>query len=92
MSSIKGYSGETCAEAVANSLKPGEIITFSELFGRVRRMGSWKDETIWQHLMQLVVNLPPARRHWKTAKPFLLLHEDARYELYDPNQHPKTLE
>lgn len=89
---MKGYSGESCAIAILNALKPGEIVSFSDLFERVKSKGAWKNETIWQHLMGLVVNLPPARRHWKTAKPFLLLREDGRYELYDPNKHPKTLE
>jgi hypothetical protein len=88
----KGHQGESCSEAIRASLKPGEIVSFSELFKRVRRRGSWKDETIWQHLMLLVVNLPPARRHWKTSVPFLFLHSDGRYELYDPKIHPQVQE
>jgi len=88
----KGYKGETCAEAIQAVMREGELLRFSELFKRVRQMGEWKDETIWQHLMQCVVNLPPARLHWRSARPFLLLHEDGRYELYNPSIHPKTLE
>jgi hypothetical protein len=88
----KGNQGESCAEAVRSSLKPGEVATFSELYKRIKKIGNWKDETIWQHLIGLIVNLPPARHHWKTAVPFLFLHGDGRYELYDPQKHPKTIE
>ena len=88
----KGNQGESCAEAVRSSLKPGEVAAFSELYKRVKQKGDWKDETIWQHLIGLIVNLPPARHHWKTAVPFLFLHGDGRYEIYDPQKHPKTIE
>ncbi len=88
----KGNQGESCAEAVRSSLKPGEVATFSELYRRVKQRGDWKDETTWQHLISLIVNLPPARHHWKTAVPFRFLHGDGRYELYDPQKHPKTIE
>jgi hypothetical protein len=86
----RGYQGETCAEAIRSEMNPGEIVTFSELLGRIKQKGSWTDDTIWQHLMKLVVNLPPARHHWKSAKPFLFLHGDGRYELYDPKVHPQV--
>ena len=88
----KGNQGESCAEAVRSSLKPGEVATFSELYKRVKQKGNWKDETIWQNLMCHIVNLPPAKYHWKGAVPFLFLHDDGRYELYDPQKHPKTIE
>ncbi len=88
----KGNQGESCADAVRSSLEPGEIVTFSELYMRVKQKGSWKDETVWQHLIGLVVNLPAARYHWKSAVPFLFLHGDGRYELYDPSEHPQTIE
>ena len=88
----KGYYGESCAEAIRSSIKPGEILVFSELFGRVKERGSWKEGTIWQHLMAVVVNLPPARYHWKSVKPFLFLHGDGRYELYNRKQHPAVVE
>ncbi len=88
----KGYHGESCAEAIRTSLKSRELVPFSELFGRVKQKGSWTDGTIWQHLMALVVNLPPARYHWKTISPFLFLHGDGQYELYDQNRHPKPME
>ena len=85
----KGYHNETCAEAVRAAMTPGKVITFSELFGRVARRGPWKDSTIWQHLMSLVVNLPPARHHWPSSRPFLFLREDGQYEIYDPAVHPR---
>ena len=88
----KGYAGETCAEAIRSILKPDEVLSFSQLFDEVKQKGSWKDETIWQHLMLLIVNLPPARYHWKTSKPFLFLHEDGKYELFNPKKHPQVIE
>jgi hypothetical protein len=88
----KGNQGESCADAVRSSLKSGEVATFLELYKRIKKKGNWKDDTIWQHLICLIVNLPPARRHWKTVKPFLFLHGDGRYELYDPQKHPITIE
>jgi len=88
----KGNLGESCADAIRSCLRQGELVTFSDLFRRVKQKGSWKDESIWQDMMALVVNLPPARLHWKSSLPFLFLHGDGRYELYDPNKHPKTIE
>jgi hypothetical protein len=90
MGAPKGRRGETCAAVIRDSLKPGELASFSELCSRVRRRGCWKDETIWQHMMSCVVNLPPARRHWKGSEAFLVIHLDGRYELYDPRRHPKV--
>jgi hypothetical protein len=86
----KGVKGESCAEAIRESIRRGEVLTFSEFFKRVREKGSWKDETIWQHLMALVVNLPPAKYHWPNKRPFLFLHGDGRYSLYDSEIHPKV--
>jgi hypothetical protein len=86
----KGYHNETCAEAVRAALRPGEVITFSELFGRVKRRGHWRDSTVWQHLMSLVVNLPPAKHQWPSANPFLFLRGDGQYELYDLAVHPQV--
>lgn len=83
----KGHRGETCARAIRGAMKPGEILTFSEIWTRLKRRGSWKDFTIWQHLMSLVVNLPPARHRWPSIEPFLFLRGDGRYELYDPQVH-----
>ncbi|MCJ7435842.1 MAG: hypothetical protein MUO77_20370 [Anaerolineales bacterium] len=88
----KGNQGESCAEAIRSSLKSGEIVTFSELYRRVKQRGSWKEETVWQHMMGLIINLPPARHHWKGMNPFLFLHGDGRYELYNPARHPKVVE
>lgn len=88
----KGYQGESCADAIRSSLKPGEIVSFTELFQRTKQKGSWKEESIWQDMMASIVNLPPARRHWKSSVPFLFLHGDGRYELYDANKHPKIIE
>jgi hypothetical protein len=87
----KGNLGESCQEAIQSALEPGEVVTFSELLRRVKLKGSWKDESIWQDLMASIVNLPPARYHWKSSKSFLFIHGDGRYELYDPHKHPKTI-
>ena len=80
----------TCREAVKRAMLElgGGPVTAEELFSRVRSMGDWSDDTIWQHLMCLVVNLPPAYRHWPNApERFLFLGEDGRYGLYDPEKH-----
>lgn len=87
----KGHGGQTCAEAVRASIGTNEVVSASELQNRVNGLGSWKDETIWQHLMSLVVNLAPAREHWKSTRPFLLLRLDGQYELYDESKHPKVI-
>jgi len=63
----EGNRGETCGEAIRDSLQSGEKVSFPDLYDRVRKRGGWKDETIWQHLMSCVVNLPPARKHWKSS-------------------------
>jgi hypothetical protein len=86
----KGYNGETCSNAVRSAIKPGEIVSSSELFDRVHKLGAWSDDTIWQHLIAHVVNLPPARHHYAGFEPFLFLHIDGRYELYDPELHPRV--
>ena len=88
----KGYQDETCAEAIHALVRPGQRLSFLELFKAVKERGTWKDETIWQHLMSLVVNLPPARYHWKRSKPFLFIRGDGRYELYNPKIHPDVVE
>jgi len=86
----KGRQGESCRDAIKVAILPGEVVVYKELFRRVKEMGSWSDETIWQHLMSLVVNLPPARHHWKKSDPFLFLHGDGRYQLYDERIHPRV--
>ncbi len=65
-----GYEGETCDEAVKDSILPGEIPGYSELFDRVAAKGSWREATISRHLMSCVVNLPPARHEWRGRRPF----------------------
>jgi hypothetical protein len=86
----KGFDGQSCSEAIRELVGNGEAITFGQLFAGVKSRGDWKDETIWQHLMGLVVNLPPAGFHWKTMDPFLFLGPDGRYQLYDEAVHPKV--
>ena len=83
-----GVHGEPCSEAIRTSIAPAEIVTFTDLFDRVRKRGRWKENTIWRHLMSCVVNLPPARHEWPGTKPFLFLHPDGRYELFNPQKHP----
>jgi hypothetical protein len=89
---VKGFKGESCAEAIRESIGTKESVRFSELFRRVKERGGWKNETIWQHLMGLVVNLPLARCHWRTMQPFLFVGPDGQYQIYDPSVHPAVLE
>ena len=88
----KGHHGESCSEAIRSLLRPGLRMTYGDLYRSIKQKGDWKDGTIYQHLMGLVVNLPPARRHWKSAVPFLFLHGDGTYELFDARVHPATKE
>jgi len=89
---VKGLNGESCAEAVRSSIKPGEKLSYRELYSRTKSKGAWKESTLQQHLMALIVNLPPARFHWEHVDPFLMLNQDGTYELYDSARHPKTIE
>jgi len=67
----KGRTSETCSEAIRDAFNSAEILSFTDLYQKVTDCGNWKSETIWQHLMGLIVNLPPARYHWHSMKPFL---------------------
>ena len=88
----KGKQGQTCAEAIKACFeKFEEPLSYSRIFQEVKRQGSWKDTTIWRHLMSTVVNLIPARYEWPNKK-FLFLRPDGQYELYDPKKHPKPIE
>ncbi len=87
----KGHTGQTCGEAIRSSIRLDEVVSASELFKRTRKLGDWRAETIWQHLMSLIVNLPPARHHWPSTRPLLFLRSDGQYELYD-RRHPKVVE
>jgi len=88
---VKGLQGESCAEAVRASIKPGEKLSYGELYARTRGKGTWSESTLQRNLMALVVNLPPARLHWKYIHPFLMLNQDGTYEPYDPARHPKVM-
>ena len=87
----KGHKGESCTEAIRLSIKEGEILYPQEIFVRVRVLGKWSPDTIWQHLIAHIVNLVPARHHYFGFEHFLFLHEDGRYEIYNPCIHPKPI-
>ena len=88
----KGNRGQTCAQAIRNCFlnNPGPI-SFSSIMNTVKRQGTWKEITIWRHLMSTVVNLIPARYEWTNDK-FLFLRSDGQYELYNNNKHPRPIE
>lgn len=84
----KGYRSQTCADAVYEVVASEQPARFDEVFDKVRRLGAWRPDTICQHMMLLVVNLPPAYRHWCTKRErFLFLRPDGLYELYDDAKH-----
>ena len=56
----KGHNGETLKEAIVDVIGSNRL-KYSEVFQTVKQRGWWKDDTIYQHMMSLVVNLPPAR-------------------------------
>ncbi len=64
----------------------------SDIFARVKDLGLWKDETIWQYMMALTADLSPARHHWQNARPFLFLCPDGRYQIYDDRKHPPVVD
>ena len=87
----KGYRGETLAEAMRTAISLlGNRASAQNIFDRVKEMGPWTEDNIWQGLMEFVVNLPPSYRHWEGTRPekrFLFLREDGDYELYQPARH-----
>ncbi len=92
MSSMtNGFTGESCVQAIRSSMHLGECLTFAELYRRAKSRGTWTDATIRRQVMQLIVNLPPARLEWPSTQPFLLLNLDDTFELYDPKHHPKPI-
>ena len=88
----KGNKGQTCAQAIQSCFakNPGPL-PFSHIMATVKAQGSWKEITIWRHLMSTVVNLIPARYEWTNDK-FLFLRPDGQYELYNSIKHPKPIE
>ncbi len=66
----------------------GGPVSYSKLESALKEMDKWSDQTIYQQLMALVINLPPAHKRWpsKIERP-LFLREDGRYELYDKHRH-----
>jgi hypothetical protein len=88
----KGYKGQSCAVAIKACFQGVEgPLSYSKIFAKVKEQGTWKDTTIWRHLMSTVVNLIPARYEWANEK-FLFLRPDGQYEIYDNNKHPKPIE
>jgi hypothetical protein len=88
----KGFHGESVSEALRTIITPGEAMSFSEIVSEIKKKGDWRDDTIWQNLMAHVKNLIPAKHHWNPREQFLFLRGDGRYEIYDPETHPKIVE
>ncbi len=78
-------------QAVRDSFEAGEVLTYAEVFERVKAKGDWTDDNIDQNLMAPLVNLAPAARHWGGDR-FLFVHPDGRFELYNKNKHPIPVE
>jgi hypothetical protein len=90
---VKGYKGQSCAEAIRECFRFGnQPLSFSEILSEVKTKGSWKEITIWRFLMATVVNLIPARYEWKSTDKFLFLRPDGQYELFSKGKHPKPIE
>jgi hypothetical protein len=66
-------------------------LPFSHIMAQVQTQGTWKQTTIWRHLMATVVNLIPARYEWPKNDKFLFLRPDGQYELYNSSKHPKPI-
>jgi hypothetical protein len=88
----KGFRGQSCSDAIKSCFsETEEPLAFSQIMASVKKQGSWKDTTIWRHLMSTVVNLIPARYEWTNDK-FLFLRPDGRYELFNQGKHPEPVE
>ena len=80
MATGKGRNGETCKKLIEHAIKQlGSPCDADTLFQEVKGNWTGEDDTIWQHLMSLVVNLPPAYFRWGQKEKFLFLREDGRY-------------
>lgn len=85
---VKGYKGQSCAHAIYEVVASDQPARFEEAFEKVSLLGAWTPDTIHQHMMQLVVNLPPAYRRWPGRRDrFLFLRPDGLYEIYDDTKH-----
>ena len=63
---VKGYKGQSCAEAIRECFQEhDQPLSYSKIVSQIRQKGSWKEITLWRHLMSTVVNLIPARYEWK---------------------------
>jgi len=87
----KGYNKESCYEAIIKCFVDEKPRQFSNILAEVKKLGSWKEQTICLHMMSMVVNLPPARLHWPNRTPVLFLRPDGQYELYDETKCPNIL-
>lgn len=84
----KGHRGQSCADAIYEVVATHQPVRFEDVFDKVRLQGAWTPDTIHQHMMQLVVNLPPAYRRWPSRRDrFLFLRPDGLYELYNQARH-----
>jgi len=88
----KGHRGESCREVMTEIIGKREIISCSDFYERIKARGNWRDDTIWQHLMAMTVNLVPATHRWPQCKPFLFQRPDGRYERHDPERQPRVVE
>ncbi len=89
----KGYQGQSCADAIRESFHYRvQPLPYSAIIAEVKGKGSWKEITIWRHLMSTVVNLIPARYEWRTTEKFLFLRPDGQYELFSRIKHPNPIE
>jgi hypothetical protein len=88
----KGFHGEPLREAIRSIVQPGKVLSFSEIVIEIKKKGAWKDDSIYQTLMAHVRNLVPAKYRWHAREQFLFLRANGRYELYNPEIHPKVVE
>ncbi len=72
MGAKKGYKGESCYEAIRESIAADEVVSCSALYQRVKSRGEWSDDTIWLHFIASTVNCVPARHRWSIETTFFL--------------------
>ena len=91
MGRSRQFEPETCRRLLDQALeKYGNRATAEDLFQAIARTGHWTDDTIWQTIMESIVNIPVLFYKYPIVpieQRFLFQREDGYFERYDPKWH-----
>jgi hypothetical protein len=85
-----GPNGLTIKEAIRLIIKKHPSMTAVDILDETKKIHSWSDDSVMQHIMQLTINLQPAFHHWPytgASDKFLFLRSDGYFEEYHPESH-----